>query len=57
MLVYGAPYFIETGMEFERDRNLLYEKYTQYETSSPIEEATSVMVEIEIERASTWGFG
>ena len=57
VLLYGAPYFIETGMEFERDRNLLYEKYPQYETSSPIEEATSVMVEIEIERASTWGFG
>ena len=57
VLVYGAPYFIETGMEFDRDRNLLYEKYTQYEVSSPIEEATSVIVEIEMERASTWGFG
>jgi nitroimidazol reductase NimA-like FMN-containing flavoprotein (pyridoxamine 5'-phosphate oxidase superfamily) len=56
VLIYGAPYFIETGMEFERDRNLLYEKYTQYEASSPIEEATSVIVEVEIERASTWGF-
>jgi nitroimidazol reductase NimA-like FMN-containing flavoprotein (pyridoxamine 5'-phosphate oxidase superfamily) len=56
VLLYGAPYFIETGMEFERDRNLLYEKYPQYETSSPIEEATSLIVEIEIERASTWGF-
>ena len=57
VLVYGAPYFIETGMEFVRDRNLLYEKFTQYEVSSPIEESTSVIVEIEMERASTWGFG
>jgi nitroimidazol reductase NimA-like FMN-containing flavoprotein (pyridoxamine 5'-phosphate oxidase superfamily) len=57
VLVYGSPYFIETGAEFDRDRNLLYEKFTQYEDSSPIEESTSVIVEIEMERASTWGFG
>ncbi len=57
VLLYGAPYFIETGMEFLRDRNLLYEKFPQYESSAPIEEATSVIVEVEIERASTWGFG
>jgi nitroimidazol reductase NimA-like FMN-containing flavoprotein (pyridoxamine 5'-phosphate oxidase superfamily) len=57
VLVYGAPYFIQGGPEFERDRTLLYEKYTQYEISAPIDEATSVIVEVEIERASTWGFG
>jgi len=57
VLIYGAPYFIETGMEFVRDRNLLYEKFTQYESSSPIEEGSSLMVEVEIERATTWGFG
>lgn len=57
VLLYGAPYFIQTGMEFLRDRNLLYEKFPQYESSAPIEEATSVIVEVEIERASTWGFG
>jgi nitroimidazol reductase NimA-like FMN-containing flavoprotein (pyridoxamine 5'-phosphate oxidase superfamily) len=57
VLLYGAPYFIETGMEFVRDRNLLYEKYTQYRSSAPIEEGSSVIVEVEIERASTWGFG
>jgi nitroimidazol reductase NimA-like FMN-containing flavoprotein (pyridoxamine 5'-phosphate oxidase superfamily) len=56
VLIYGAPYFIETGTEFARDRNLLYEKFTQYETASPIDEATSLIVEVEIERASTWGF-
>jgi nitroimidazol reductase NimA-like FMN-containing flavoprotein (pyridoxamine 5'-phosphate oxidase superfamily) len=56
VLLYGAPYFIETGMEFDRDRNLLYEKYPQYEASSPIEEPESLIVEVEIERASTWGF-
>ena len=56
VLIYGAPYFIETGMEFARDRNLLYEKFTQYESSSPIEEESSVIVEVEIERATTWGF-
>lgn len=56
VLIYGAPYFIETGMEFVRDRNLLYEKFTQYESSSPIDEGSSVIVEVEIERATTWGF-
>jgi nitroimidazol reductase NimA-like FMN-containing flavoprotein (pyridoxamine 5'-phosphate oxidase superfamily) len=56
VLLYGNAYFIETGPEFARDRNLLYEKYPQYEGSSPIEEGGSVIVEIEIERASTWGF-
>ena len=56
VLIYGAPYFIETGMEFVRDRNLLYEKFPQYGSSSPIEEGSSVFVEVEIERASTWGF-
>ena len=56
VLLYGNAYFIESGPEFERDRNLLYEKYPQYEGSSPIEEHDSVIVEIEIERASTWGF-
>ena len=56
VIVYGAPYFIETGVEFERDRTLLYEKFTQYETSAPIEQESSVIVEVEIERATTWGF-
>jgi uncharacterized pyridoxamine 5'-phosphate oxidase family protein len=56
VLLYGSPYFIRSGPEFVRDRALLYEKYPQYETSSPIDEASSVIVEVEIERASTWGF-
>jgi nitroimidazol reductase NimA-like FMN-containing flavoprotein (pyridoxamine 5'-phosphate oxidase superfamily) len=56
VLLYGNAYFIESGPEFARDRNLLYEKYPQYEGASPIEEGESVIVEIEIERASTWGF-
>ena len=56
VILYGSAYFIETGMEFLRDRNLLYEKFPQYETEAPIEESTSLIVEIEVERASTWGF-
>jgi nitroimidazol reductase NimA-like FMN-containing flavoprotein (pyridoxamine 5'-phosphate oxidase superfamily) len=57
VILYGAAYFIETGMEFERDRNLLYGKFPQYPTEAPIEEGSSIIVEIEVERASTWGFG
>jgi hypothetical protein len=56
VLLSGGAYFIESGPEFARDRALLYEKYPQYEGSSPIEEGESVIVEIEVEGASTWGF-
>jgi nitroimidazol reductase NimA-like FMN-containing flavoprotein (pyridoxamine 5'-phosphate oxidase superfamily) len=57
VLVYGQAYFIESGFEFTRDRDLLYRKYAQYEIDSPIEDSDSIMVEIRIERVSSWGLG
>jgi hypothetical protein len=57
VIVYGQAYLIESGSEFRRDSDLLYRKYAQYEIDSPIEEADSVMVEIRVERVSSWGLG
>jgi nitroimidazol reductase NimA-like FMN-containing flavoprotein (pyridoxamine 5'-phosphate oxidase superfamily) len=57
VIVYGQAFLIESGFEFTRDRDLLYRKYAQYEMDSPIEEADSVMVEIRVERVSSWGLG
>ena len=56
VIITGEAYIIDTGMEFVRDRNLLYEKFTQYESEAPIEEGGSVIVEVEIIGATTWGF-
>jgi nitroimidazol reductase NimA-like FMN-containing flavoprotein (pyridoxamine 5'-phosphate oxidase superfamily) len=57
VIVYGHAYLIESGFEFTRDRDLLYRKYAQYEIDSPIDESGSVMVEIRVERVSSWGLG
>jgi hypothetical protein len=46
---------VDPGFEFERDRSLLYEKYPQYEAEAPIEEGSSVIVEVRVERVVSWG--
>ena len=56
VIVHGEAYMIDSGLEFERDRNLLYEKYPQYEAEAPIADGTSIIVEIRAERIVTWGF-
>ncbi len=56
VILHGEAYLIETGFEFRRDRELLYEKYRQYEADAPIEEGTSVVIEVRLDRAVTWGF-
>ncbi len=55
VVVFGRAFLIETGFEFQRNRDLLYRKYAQYEVDSPIEERTSVMVEIQVQRVASWG--
>lgn len=57
VVAFGRAYLIETGYEFQRSRDLLYRKYAQYEIDSPIEEATSVMIEVRVERVASWGLG
>jgi PPOX class probable F420-dependent enzyme len=56
VLVYGRAVFVESGPEFLRDRNLLYEKYEQYEAEAPIDGPDSVIVEVSIDRVTILGF-
>jgi PPOX class probable F420-dependent enzyme len=54
----GEAYILDGGFEFERDRNLLYEKYPQYEERAPILEGSSVIVEVRVDRVmSSWRWG
>jgi PPOX class probable F420-dependent enzyme len=55
VIVHGKAYLVDPGFEFERDRSLLYEKYPQYESEAPIEEGSSVIVEVRVERVVSWG--
>jgi nitroimidazol reductase NimA-like FMN-containing flavoprotein (pyridoxamine 5'-phosphate oxidase superfamily) len=57
VIVYGEAYLVESGPEFERDANLLNEKFPQYPVSTyPIEEDTTVIIEIRPTRVSSSGF-
>ena len=55
VIVHGEAYILDSGFEFQRDRALLYEKFPQYETEAPIEEGSSVVVEVRVDRAVSWG--
>ena len=52
IVAHGEAYVIDAGFEFERDRSLLYEKYPQYEAVAPIEEGSSVVVEVRVDRVT-----
>jgi nitroimidazol reductase NimA-like FMN-containing flavoprotein (pyridoxamine 5'-phosphate oxidase superfamily) len=57
VIVYGEAYLVESGPEFERDANLLNEKFPQYPVSTyPIDEGTTVIIEIRPTRVSSSGF-
>jgi nitroimidazol reductase NimA-like FMN-containing flavoprotein (pyridoxamine 5'-phosphate oxidase superfamily) len=57
VIVYGEAYLVESGPEFERDANLLNEKFPQYPVSTyPIDEGTTVIIEIRPTRISSSGF-
>jgi nitroimidazol reductase NimA-like FMN-containing flavoprotein (pyridoxamine 5'-phosphate oxidase superfamily) len=57
VIVYGEAYLVESGPEFERDANLLNEKFPQYPASTyPIEQGTKVIIEIRPTRISSSGF-
>ena len=55
VIVHGEAYVLEMGFEFERDRALLYDKFPQYESEAPIEEGSSVIVEVRVDRVVSWG--
>ena len=57
VIVYGDAYLVESGPEFDRDAALLNEKFPQYPVSTyPIEEGTTVIIEIRVTRVSSSGF-
>jgi nitroimidazol reductase NimA-like FMN-containing flavoprotein (pyridoxamine 5'-phosphate oxidase superfamily) len=56
VIVFGRAQIIESGFEWERARNLLYDKYPQYPTDAPIEEGSTVIVDVTLDRIVTWGF-
>lgn len=56
VIAHGEAYVVDAGFEFERDRALLYEKFPQYESEAPIEEGSSVVVEVRVDRVVSWGF-
>ena len=55
VVVFGRALLVQSGPEFTRDRGLLYEKFGQYEKDFPIEEGGSLLVEVAIERVSSFG--
>ncbi len=55
VIMSGEAYLVESGPEFERDRNLLYEKFPQYERVAPIDQQTSVIIEFRIDRIHSSG--
>ena len=56
VVVFGEAQVLEGGFEWERDRTLLYEKYPQYPSEAPIEEGSTVMLDIRVDRVVSWGF-
>jgi nitroimidazol reductase NimA-like FMN-containing flavoprotein (pyridoxamine 5'-phosphate oxidase superfamily) len=55
VMVLGAARVLDHGPEWDRVRGLLYGKYLQYESSSPIRLGRTVIVEVEIEGISDSG--
>ena len=56
VIAHGEAYMLDGGFEFERDRTLLYEKFPQYEREAPIEQGSSLIVEVRVDRVVSWGF-
>jgi nitroimidazol reductase NimA-like FMN-containing flavoprotein (pyridoxamine 5'-phosphate oxidase superfamily) len=55
VVVRGRAMILERGFEFERDRQLLYDAFPQYEREAPIVEDESVIVEVSVDRVATSG--
>lgn len=57
VMVQGTARLIAKGPRFRRFRNLLYKKYPQYPAEAALDEADSVIVEVNPTRVFTWGLG
>jgi nitroimidazol reductase NimA-like FMN-containing flavoprotein (pyridoxamine 5'-phosphate oxidase superfamily) len=54
-IVEGRAELIAVGPEFVRGRELMYEKFEQYETDFPIQEGGTLILRIEADRVSASG--
>ena len=55
VMIRGTVSVHDHGPEWDRGRALLYEKFSQYASASPITAGTSVMVSVQVERVASWG--
>ncbi|MBI3330252.1 MAG: pyridoxamine 5'-phosphate oxidase family protein [Nitrospinae bacterium] len=55
VMVQGEARILEGGTRFRQMRALLYEKYRQYESSAPLEEGESVILEVIPHHVFSWG--
>ena len=56
VMVFGPAQIIESGFEWSRIKSLLEEKFPQYPEKAPMEEGSTVMLDIRVDRIVTWGF-
>jgi PPOX class probable F420-dependent enzyme len=56
VVIEGGVRIIRDGDGFTSARAELYEKYRQYEIDAPIEQSTSVILEVTPNRVLSWGF-
>jgi PPOX class probable F420-dependent enzyme len=57
VFVRGRAQVVDAGVEWSRLRELLYQKYLQYEEQAPLEEGDSVMVVVTVTGVSSDGVG
>jgi nitroimidazol reductase NimA-like FMN-containing flavoprotein (pyridoxamine 5'-phosphate oxidase superfamily) len=55
VMIQGSTALIRRSPRFRKLRDALYEKYPQYEESSPIGASDSVIVEVTPKRVLAWG--
>jgi nitroimidazol reductase NimA-like FMN-containing flavoprotein (pyridoxamine 5'-phosphate oxidase superfamily) len=55
VIMSGEAYLVESGPEWGRDRNLMYEKFSEYERVAPIEPGSTVFIEFKIDLVHSSG--
>jgi PPOX class probable F420-dependent enzyme len=55
VMIRGTATMHDHGPDWDRGRALLYERFPQYESESPITAGGSVIVHVEIEQVASWG--
>ena len=55
VIVSGEAYLVESGPSWDRDRNLMYEKFPQYERVAPIDAGSTLFIEFKIDLVHSSG--